>query len=504
MTADQRQPSRRRTTTGVAGLDEVLHGGLPQGRVYLVEGGPGTGKTTMGLQFLMEGVRRGERVLFISLLQTRQELQDVTDGHGWSIDRIEFLELPEDFHDFTDSEQTVFNPGEVELGEVADAIIVAIEKHRPQRLVLDSLSELHAIVESSYQLRRQLVKIKRALMTLQVPCTTLFTSSQAVAQRLPTMHTIVHGAVELHQEAMSYGEPRRRLQIEKVRGIKFDGGVHDMTITTGGVVVYPTLVPIETTDGDVSVVASGNAELDAMFGGGLNQGSTCVIMGTSGAGKSTLASHYAKAMADRGEFVSAYCFDESRRTFLQRSRGLKLGIDEHVESGRVELREPDMGRLSPGELLDQIRSDVTERHAKLLIIDSYTGWLNLMAGRDQLDCRLHELLAFLNAQQVLTLVTVNLVGTFERQAQDLDTSYLADTVVLMRHFEAMGKVRRCISVLKKRHGAHERAIREIELGTGGVRLGPPLEQFSGVLTGSPKYNGQSKDLLGQKEDSSGG
>lgn len=490
-------------TTGVPGLDTILHGGLPEGRVYLVKGEPGAGKTTFGLQFLFEGARRGERVLFISLLQTLQELRDVTESHGWSIDQLIFMELPENIHDFTESTQTVFNPGDVELDEVTDAIIAAIKEHQPQRLVLDSLSELQAIVESTYQLRRQLVKIKRALLEVDEPCTSIFTSGESVVEHLPTVQTIVHGSIRLSIEPTIYGEPRRRLAVVKIRGIVFDGGQHDMTIVTGGVVVYPTLVAATMSNGDATVIASGNDELDALFGGGLNYGSTCVIMGTSGAGKTTLASHYAAAAANDGQCVSIYCFDESRRTFLHRSRGLKLGIGAHIETGQVELHEPDVGRLSPGQLLYQIRRDVIERDAKMVVIDSYTGWLNLMAGTEQFDTRIHGLLKFLASYNVLTLIMVNLPGVFGRLDSEIDTSYLADTVVLMRHFEARGQVRRCISVLKKRHSDHERTIREIKFADGGLCLGAPLEQFSGVLTGSPHYEGCSQDLLDTGKDGSG-
>jgi len=503
MMADQKQSNRSRVTTGITGLDDILYGGLPDGRVYLVAGGPGAGKTTIGLQFLYEGLRRDERVLFISLLQTRDELRDVSQSHGWSVDQLNFIELPEDVRDFIDAEQTVFEPAEVELHEVTDAIITAINKHRPQRLVLDSLSELEAIVESRYQMRRQLVKIKRALLGLDEPCTSLFTSGESVVQHQPTVQTIVHGAIRLSIEPTNYGEPRRQLTIEKIRGMDFDGGQHDMTISTGGLVVYPTLIPVNKSDDDTTAIVSGNDDLDALFGGGLNRGSTCLVMGTSGVGKTTLATHYVATAAQEGQYVSIYCFDEGRRMFLNRSRGLKLGIDPHIESGRVRLNEPNPGRLSPGQLLDQIRRDVTERDAKLVVIDSYTGLLDLMDGQKRVDARIHALLNFLTSQNILTLITVNLSDAFGRASHKIDTSYLADTVVLMRHFEAMGQVRRCISVLKKRHGDHERAIREIEFSVGGLRLGPPLEEFSGVLTGSPRYEGRVKDLLDSDQGGQG-
>lgn len=491
---------RERVTTGVAGLDEVLRGGLPSGRLYVLRGGPGTGKTTMGLQFLIEGSGRGEAVLFLSLLQTTEEIRDITDSHGWSIDDIGFVELPEHAEEMGNSDQTVFDASEVELGEVADAIIEQIQRVKPRRFVIDSLNELSTIVENNYQLRRQLVRIKRAILALEESCTALLVVGRSLIDENPTAQTIVHGSILLKREPSPFGAPHRRLEVEKVRGIDFDGGEHDYLIQPGGVTVTPRL----NGDGGDGVlgetISSGNDAIEAMFGGGLRAGSTCLVMGTSGAGKSTLASLYAASVADAGQHVCVFNFDETRQTYLARLRGLRMGVAEHVDAGRIDLQSYHTGQLVAGEMTGAIKRAVGEHDAKLVVIDSYTGFDSIM-GQPALTTRLNELFAYLSSRGVLTLVTFNLHGLFGNLAHHIDASYLADTVVLMRHFEAAGQVRQCVSVLKKRHGDHERTVRELKFVPGkGIELGPPLEHFSGVLTGQPQYHGRMEELFGQESD----
>lgn len=500
---DHAQPYRReRAPTGVPGLDEILGGGLPTRRIYLVQGGPGTGKTTLGFQFVVEGAARGESTLYVSLLQTREELEEIAESHGWSLDGVTMLELPREVQEAAEAEQTVFTPAEVELDEVTEVILQAIEEHRPRCMVLDSISELQIIVDSPHQLRRQLIKLKRAM--LKATCTALWIANEKMIEQQPVTQTIVHGAITLNRYEPGYGALRRSLEVEKVRAIDYATGLHDLVIHTGGLVAYPRL-PAEATQGvDYGLVTSGNEGLDTLFGGGLSEGTTCLVMGTSGVGKSTLTALYAAAVADRGGFVSVYSFDESSDTYMRRAKGLELGITKHLESGRIELRQYRVGELSAGELMHDIRQDVEERSGKLIIIDSYTGYLNLMPHETQLATKLHELLRFLSSHGVLTLVTFNLHGLFGPISHQIDASHLADTVVLMRHFEAMGQVRQCISVIKKRHGRHERSIREVEIGPGGLRLGPPLHDFSGVLTSSPRFEGRREELLEREGDREGG
>jgi len=493
---------RPRAPTGIAGLDKILYGGLPSERIYLIDGGPGTGKTTLGFQFLLEGVARGESVLYASLLQTRDELKDVAASHGWSLEGISLLELPAQMQESMESHQTVFSPAEVEVDEITDAIMEKIREIRPTRTVIDSISELTVVVERPHQLQRQLIKLKRAL--LDVHCTALLIAGESVVRQQPTSRTVVHGVIELGREAPNHGEPRRRLEVKKIRGAKFAGGRHDFVIRKGGLTVFAPLVRSAGANGGGGVIASDCKELDTMFGGGLVRGPTCPLLGPSGVGKSTLTAQYAAAAAERGRFACVYCFDESRETYLHRTRGLKLPVAQHVESGLIDLRHYDVGDLCPGQFMRDLQRDVEERHAELIVLDSLTGFVNLMPGVHHLLVRLHEILHFLNSHGVLTLITVNLHGIYGPGAANVDASYLADALVLMRHFEARGTVRRCISVLKKRYGDHEDTIREVDFGPGGLRVGPPLHDFSGVLTGEPRYEGAADALLEAQEGSDGG
>lgn len=487
-----------RMSIGVAGLDHVLRGGLPKDMVYLIHGGPGTGKTTLGFQFLLEGVRRGQRVLYASLLQTRNELESIVASHGWSLDGIDLLDLPEGVRRISTDEQTLFSPGEVELHEVTEAIVQAIQTHRPERLVFDSVTELAVLVDSPYQLRRQLLKLKQQLN--DTGCTTLLTVNDTEAVDLPSIQTVMHGVIEMGILRPHYGPPRRWLEMSKVRGIDYLAGRHDFRLQTGGITVFPRLEIDASVESDLrDVVPSGDAELDALFGGGLEEGTACLITGTTGAGKSTLSALYVQAAAERGERSIIFCFDERRQTFIRRAEGLGMDIVDHIRDGLVDLRQVDVGSLSPGELADQIRSAVDNAGARIVVIDSVSGYLNAMHEQRSLIVQLHEILSYLGGQGVLTLLVAPThgLGSGADRVMDIDTSYIADTVVLMRHFEAAGEVRRCISVLKKRHGYHERAIREVMIDRGGVKVGRPLTNFVGVLSGAPQYVGESTNLMPQ-------
>ena len=484
----------KRTRTGVKGLDEILDGGVSKKRITLVHGGPGTGKTTLGFHFLMEGVRAGERVLYVTLLQSRPEISEILAAHGWSLEGIELLELPEHIQQASTEEQTLFSTADVELHEVTDAISEMIESYRPERMVLDSVSEMSVLVDNSYQLRRHLLKLKRTLA--QLGCTTLFITGDSAQEDLSPVQTLVHGVIALEMVSPEYGNPRRRLEVTKMRGMEYQGGYHDFRIRTGGLDVYPRLrVPQDHTRSSWNLVASGNEELDSLLGGGLEEGTACLITGTTGSGKSTLSSLYVQAAAERGEKSVIFCFDERRDTFIRRSEMLGLPIAANIEAGLVELRQVDVGVITAGRFIHDVRQVVESENAKIVVIDSLTGYLTAMPGDEMLMAQLHELVSYLSAKGVLSLLVVATHGLFEDVTTEINPSYLSDTIILMRHFEARGAMHRCISVVKKRHGNHEASIREIQITPGGMVIGPPLKEFSGVLTGTPRYEGSAESLL---------
>lgn len=490
-----RDLASKRMKTGCPGLDAVLGGGLPPERVYLVHGEPGTGKTTLSFQFMLEGVRCGERVLYITLLQTKKELEDILSSHGWSFAGIEVLELPERVRQAAAAEQTLFNLEDVELNEATDAVLKAIEEVRPQRLVLDSASELALLVDSPYQIRRQILKIKMELN--RIGCTALITAANIDTPELKPLETLVHGVIRLEMASGEIGQPRRRLTVTKMRGIAHDGGSQDMRIARGGLVIYPRLHPAKEhrKAPEWKVVASGNERLDLLLGGGLEEGTACLIMGTTGAGKSTLAGLYAQAAAERGDKSVIFCFDERPETFIRRSEGVGMRIGQFIDQGLVRLHQMNVGEISPGEFGERLRRVVEEEDAKIVVIDSLSGYIQAMPHERQLIVQLHEMLSYLGQRGVLTMMILALHGLSGSSDQHIDASYLADTVILMRHFEANGALHRCISVMKKRHGAHEKTIREVDIGASGIGVGKPLTQFSGVLTGVPRFIGGQEHLM---------
>jgi len=491
--------NRKRAETGIQGLDAILNGGLPKGRIYLVHGGPGTGKTTTSFHFLRNGALTGERVLYISLLQTKDEISEILKSHGWSFDGIEMLELSEGVQKTAASEQTLFSPSEVELDEVTDSIIRALDEYKPQRMALDSVSELSVLVDSSYQLRRQLLKLKRALSRQK--CTAIFTAGETKEEDITSIQTIVHGVISLQQHAPVYGPPRRRLMVTKMRGMMYVGGYHDFRINTGGLDVYPRIrMQSALSKKKPRKVASGNREIDTLLGGGLEEGTSCLIIGTTGAGKSTLSALYAETAAKRKEKSVIFCFDEHKKTFLIRCKGLGMKMPQYIEDGLVDLRQMTVGESSPGQFIETVRKAVDKENVRVVVIDSLTGFLAAMVEQQQLIPQLHELLSYLNGAGVLTLMIVATHGVIGSPETGIDASYLADTVVLMRHFEAMGKMRRCISAVKKRHGRHETTIREVEIGSGGIQLGPPLTEFTGILTGTPRYVGVREKLMSSENE----
>ncbi|MGD9308417.1 MAG: ATPase domain-containing protein [Desulfosarcina sp.] len=485
--------------TGIMGLDAILRGGLPSGRIYLVEGAPGVGKTTLGLQFLLEGIRCRERAMMVSLIETEEELVEVARSHGWDTGGLHILEIPQTLKAASAAVQTVFPPGEVEFGEIAGTIVDAVEQYRPQRLLIDSISQLGMLTDNQPQMRSSVLKIRD--LVSQIGATTLFTSSRADRQ-VAELDTIVHGTISLRTHNYPFGPISRELSIKKMRGHQFVTGRHNYRILTGGLELFTwRLAPQRAPLTEWQVLSSGNRHLDDLLGGGLEEGTACLINGTTGAGKSTMASLYVQAAARRGEASVIFCFDERKETFLRRSASLNLDIPAYIEQGLIDLHQVNTGQVSPGEFTQNVISAVEKKDAKVVVIDSLTGYMNTIPGDEQLMRQMHELLSYLSGIGVLTIMVVTKFGTSGIAEMQIDASYLADTVIVMRHFEALGTLRRCIAVLKKRHGRHEHTIREFKISDGGCEVGPPLTAFNGILTGNPTYFGDREKLMdyGNKE-----
>lgn len=478
-----------RISTGSDGLDDILCGGVDANRMYLYEGRPGTGKTTMALQFLLEGVRRSERVLYISLSETQRELSLVARRHGWSLAGLDIFELvpPETTLD-PERELTVFQPAEMELTETTNLIFKEVERINPARVVLDSLSELRLLAQNPLRYRRQVLALKHFFT--QRNCTVILLDDLSSSQDDVQLHSIAHGVVMLEQLAIDYGSERRRLRVIKMRGIKFRGGFHDFTIEAGGLHIFPRLVAAEHhTPFLGECTPSGNNELDQLLGGGLERGTNALLIGAAGVGKSSLALTYAIAAAQRGEHAAFFTFDEGRGTVEARARTLGLPLEECVESGRIRFQQIDPAELSPGEFAANVRRAVEVDGARVVIIDSLNGYLNAMPDERFLILQMHELLSYLAQQGVLTILILAQHGLVGPMESPLDISYLSDAVIMLRYFEMNGTVRRALSVVKKRSGHHEHTIREFRLSSAGIKLGPPLRDFSGIFSGNPHYTG---------------
>jgi circadian clock protein KaiC len=468
--------------------------------MVLIAGTPGTGKTTLAIQFLLEGIARGETCLYVTLSETRSEIEKVAVSHGWDLTKLHITELvPSERNLSADSVLTVFNPSELELGETTEALIAASNEHRPQRLVIDSLAELRLIAQSPVRYRRQILALKQYFNGRD--CTVLLLDDRTAGVDGDHVQTVAHGVVMLEQLANQYGAERRRLRVSKMRGVDFRGGFHDFTIRRGGLEVYPRLVAAEHHQTFVERdLASGNAKLDELLGGGLPAGTSTLLLGPAGTGKSTVATQFATAAAARGERAALFIFDENLGTFRSRSRKLGMPVDAALSDGSITIQQVDPAELSTGELVAVVRravegADEAGRRANIIVIDSLNGYLNAMPEEKFLTAQLHELLAFLGQQGVATILTLTQSGMVGSMSTPVDTTYLADNVVLFRFFEAGGRVRRAVSVVKKRNGAHERTIREIDLNERGIVIGDALEGFQGVLTGVPTFIGQPRELL---------
>ncbi len=477
--------------TGIAGLDDVLGGGFTSDRVYLIEGNPGSGKTTLALQFLLEGVRLGEDVLYVTLSETRVELAAVAASHGYSLDGISLLELvaPEDELE-PDNQYSMFQPSEVELGETTKRILAEVERVRPKRTVIDSLSEMRLLAQNPLRYRRQILALKQFFIGRE--CTVFLLDDKTSETEDLQLQSIAHGVISLEQLSPEYGAERRRMRVTKLRGQRYRGGYHDFVIEEGGLNIFPRLVAGEHNHGQKrGVLKSGNAELDSLLGGGLQHGTSAVFLGPAGSGKSTLALQYARAAAARGERAALFTFDERLQTILERMEGLGLDISTECETGQIRIQPIDTAELSPGQFAGEVRASVETENgtpaARIVIIDSLNGYLHAMPEERFLIAQLHELLTYLGHKGVVTFLIVAQHGLIGTMSSPIDTTYLADAVVLFRYFEAAGEVRQAISVVKKRSGEHERTIRELTLSRGGISVGQPLRDFHGVLTGTPSF-----------------
>lgn len=482
-------------STGVLGLDDILGGGLKRDRVYLFEGSPGTGKTTAALSFLLAGRDAGESTLYVTLSETEVELRDTAASHGWSLDGIEIFELtpPENLLD-EDQQQSLLYSSDLELGETTRMILQAVERSRPSRIVIDSLSEIRLLAQGSLRYRRQVLALKHYFATHGATVVLIDDLTAEISDK--TVHSVAHGVIRLEELAPEYGAERRRVRITKYRGRKFRGGYHDFTIRTGGLEVFPRLVSAEhKTRFDRSPLPSGIARLDDLLGGGTERGSSCLILGPSGTGKSLLSLQFAVAATQRNERAALFVFDEELGLLFSRARAFGLDLDQLSESGQLIIEQVDAAECSPGEFTARVRDCVGESGARTVIIDSLNGYQAAMPEEHYLLLHMHELLQFLNRQGATTFLTVAQHGLVGEMRTPVDVTYLADTVLLLRYFEAAGKVRRAISVVKKRAGRHEQTIREYEIGPEGIALGEPLSQFHGVLRGVPDFVGKETGLL---------
>jgi len=476
----------RLLSSGVSGLDDVLGGGLTPSRLYLVEGTPGAGKTTIAMQFLMEGARRGESVLYVTLSETAQELAGVARSHGWDLRGIHMRELlpSQDALQF-EEQYTMFHPSEVELSETTLKILKDVEELKPTRVVFDSLSELRLLAGNSLRYRRQILALKQFFAGSQ--CTVVLLDDMTATDHDLQVQSISHAVLKLEQSHSDYGSARRRLIVVKYRGQAFRGGYHDYKITRGGLQVFPRLVAAEhLAEIEQTKIASGVRELDSLLGGGIEKGTSTLLVGAPGTGKSSLAVQFAMAAADRGERSAMFIFDESANTLCTRAEGMGMNLREHMKSGLISIQQIDPAELSPGEFIHQIRTAVTQDQASMIVIDSLNGYLNAMPDERFLIVQLHELLTYLGQAGVATLLIGAQHGMIGTQMQTpVDASYLADAVVMLRYYESDGQVYQAISVMKKRGGAHERTIRAFSMDAQGLHIGEPLRAFRGILTGVP-------------------
>ena len=483
-------------TTGIPGLDEVLSGGLARSHVFLLEGEPGAGKTTVALQFLLEGAKAGERCLYITLLESEKELRQGAAAHGWTLDNaIEIFELlpPESLLD-NDQQQSLLYSSDLELGKTTKLIFEAVERAKPSRVVLDSLSEIRLLAQSSLRYRRQVLAIKHYFTKYEA--TVILLDDLTADASNKTVHSVAHGVIRLEELAPAYGAERRRLRVLKYRGQKYRGGFHDFVIATGGISVFPRLVASEHHRRFARTqLSTGIGNFDALLGGGIESGSSTLVLGPAGTGKSLIVTTFALAAVTRGEKAALFIFDEELGLFFDRMKAMGIDLDAAIKGGGLTVEQIDAAELSPGEFAHRVRKTVDARRVKTVVIDSLNGYQAAMPEENSLILHMHELLQYLNRQGATTIMTVAQQGLVGDMRAPVDVTYLADTVILLRYFEVMGQVRRAISIIKKRTGWHERSIREFDISSAGLTLGQPLANFHGVLRGVPTYSGDGDRML---------
>lgn len=491
-------------SSGNEGLDIIIKGGLPSRRLYLVEGAPGSGKTTLALQFLREGVRMGEKALYITLSETKEELAAVAESHGWDIDDFDIFEFSSASDIFGDGrEQSILHPWEMELNETIRLIQDEVEKVQPKRVVFDSLSEMRLLAQDPLRYRRQVLALKQFFSGRDSTVLLIDDMTGSADERDAHLHSLCHGVITLERLTLDFGAARRRMQVQKLRGVDFTAGYHDFTIRKGGIEIYPRLIASthhSNFSGDVT--PSGVTELDNLLGGGPRRGTSVLLTGPAGCGKTTIALQYLFAACERGEPCTVYEFDERIGTLIERANAFNLDLRPHIDSGLLVIEQNDPAEISPGEFASKVRREVEDRKTRMIVIDSLNGYMAAMPQEQHLILQMHELLSYLSQKGVLTFLINPQLGLVGSMATNLNISYVADVVVLLRFFEAEGRIRKAISVIKNRGGAHEDTIRELRIDNRGVRVGEPLSRFRGILTGTPEYQGHSEPLMEDRNSDS--
>lgn len=491
-----------RCSSGVPGLDNILGGGFTENRVYLVEGSPGSGKTTLALQFLLEGVAKKEKGLYITLSETSHELAAIAASHGWSLDEIALFDMVTDTELDPDSEQSVLHPSEIELGETTKSVMKEVDRLKPVRIVFDSLSEMRLLAQNPLRYRRQILALKHYFSSRQ--STVLLLDDKTSDPGDQQLHSIAHGVISLEQLAQEFGKERRRLNVVKMRGIKFRGGFHDFILDTGGIKVFPRLVASEHgRDFSTAPVSSGEKRIDELLGGGLVPGTSTLIVGPSGIGKTTVSTRCVLAAMERGERGAFYLFDEGLATLFARSSALGMNVQPYIDKGQLFIQHIDPAELAPGEFAQMLRDAVEIGDVSFIVIDSLNAYLQAMPGEKYLTLQMHELLTYLNQQGVTTMLVLGQHGLVGEVRSDVDLSYLSDATMLLRFFEANGRLHRAVTVIKSRTNNHAQTIHEMRLGPGGIDIGAPLEGFEGVLTGVPHYRGATPMMALQSDTDAG-
>jgi circadian clock protein KaiC len=475
----------------------ILKGGLPPRRLYLVEGAPGSGKTTLALQFLREGVRNGEKALYITLSETKEELDAVAVSHGWNIDDFDIFEFSSASDIFGDGrEQSILHPWEMELNETIRLIQDEVERVQPKRVVFDSLSEMRLLAQDPLRYRRQVLALKQFFSGRDTTVILIDDMTGSADERDTHLHSLCHGVFTLERLTLDFGAARRRMQVQKLRGVDFIAGFHDFTIRKGGIEIYPRLIAsTHQSEFTGDVTKSGVVELDNLLGGGPRRGTSVLLTGPAGCGKTTIALQYLFAACERGEPCTVYEFDERIGTLIERAKAFSLDLQPHIDSGLLVIEQNDPAEISPGEFAAKVRREVESRETRMIVIDSLNGYMAAMPQEQHLILQMHELLSYLSQKGVLTVLINPQLGLVGSMATSLNISYIADAVVLLRFFEADGRIRKAISVIKNRGGAHEDTIRELRIDDRGVRVGEPLSRFRGILTGTPEYLGEIEPLM---------